>query len=737
MQPSIISKQESMTTPEPNPPERSGASRRDSRMTRPTAVCVATMHTTPPRAPVATPFPVAGALGDGSGPTSTGSASRTPGGMARSASPGPHVEGVGAAVPVRTNTQTAAVMAPEFVTSFDRHDLAVGFADSLRNALAAVEPQPQLELRVRAIYAVDDGVEPAWTLEHVRAALSTLVEAANRDLVGTGLRFVSFVRHDVEIRRDTRLRRDVVLPDDVTAALTSGQIGEAQGNAIIQAAAVAVAEHRNAVAAERPNAMLWIFSRGNRFEAVRDASNNFLRWRYVDDRGGSFSGGEGFFVALHEGFLSSLDWARQDASRAAHEVGHYLSLWHTHREPFHDLGHVVPPDVLDDPAPARLAAWQRAIAAWLDQQLPQGTSPGQAQATYDVDRGNGVLDTPPDPGAGIMALANEAAGHGPNELGPVATVTLDVPGVTGPVTLTPLRDNPMGYYLRETPDAMHFTPGQVNVMRNFLTNSHRRPLVAAQLGDTSTPDLRVCAVWSPSAAGQRLTWGWTLEGHAAEHERLRKDGFDLADQQAYTRNGSVFYDGIWDPGTRHQEVIWGWLDEHVHADVAARAARGMLPVSVQGYQHLTHGVRYNAIYEPGSGDARVLLGVTQDELSNAWATWMPKGYRMTCLSSNVDVAGHIRFSTVLRPAGTPQSWVSGWALADIAAEYGRQWEAGCRIRHISVVRIAEGHRWSAVFEPDREGQLVYWAHVRERISEVYDEMWAVDMKLRAMCAVPA
>ena len=140
MQPSIISKQESMTTPEPNPPERSGASRRDSRMTRPTAVCVATMHTTPPRAPVATPFPVAGALGDGSGPTSTGSASRTPGGMARLASPGPHVEGVGAAVPVRTNTQTAAVMAPEFVTSFDRHDLAVGFADSLRNALAAVEP---------------------------------------------------------------------------------------------------------------------------------------------------------------------------------------------------------------------------------------------------------------------------------------------------------------------------------------------------------------------------------------------------------------------------------------------------------------------------------------------------------------------------------------------------------------------------------------------------------------------
>jgi hypothetical protein len=470
---------------------------------------------------------------------------------------------------------------------------------------------------------------------------------------------------------------------------------------------------------------------------VQDAANNFLRWQYVDDRGGSFSGGDGFFVALHEGFLSSLDWARRDASRAAHEVGHYLSLWHPHREPFRDLGQVVAPDILNDPAPTRLAALPQTISAWLDQQLPQGISPGQAQATYDVDRGNGVLDTPPDPGAGIMALANEAAAHGPNELGPVTTITLNVPGVTGLVRLTPLRDNPMGYYLRETPDAMHFTTGQVDVMRNFLVNSHRRPLVAAKLGDTATPDLRVCAMWSPSAASQRLTWGWSLEGHMAEHERMRKGGFVMVHQQAYTRNGGAFHDGIWDPGNRHQEVIWGWLDEHVHADVAARAARGILPVSVQGYQFLNHGIRYTVIYEPGSRDVRILLGVTQDELSNAWGTWMPKGYRMTCLSSHVDGAGHLRFSTVLRPAATPQSWITRWTLADIAAEYDKQWNAGWRIRHMSLVRIADGHRWSAVFEPDRQGQLVYWAHVRERISEVYDEMWAIDLKLRAMCVVPA
>jgi hypothetical protein len=51
--------------------------------------------------------------------------------------------------------------------------------------------------------------------------------------------------------------------------------------------------------------------------------------------------------------------------------------------------------------------------------------------------------------------------------------------------------------------------------------------------------------------------------------------------------------------------------------------------------------------------------------------------------------------------------------------------------------MREGHRWSTIFEPDTRRQLVYWAHVRERISEVYDQQWAVDYKLRSISAAPA
>jgi hypothetical protein len=108
-----------------------------------------------------------------------------------------------------------------------------------------------------------------------------------------------------------------------------------------------------------------------------------------------------------------------------------------------------------------------------------------------------------------------------------------------------------------------------------------------------------------------------------------------------------------------------------------------------------------------------------------------------CLSSHVDAGGVVRHSTVLRRNHAAQTWVTGWTGADIAAEYDRQWARGWKLCHVTLVKIAGGHRWSGAFEPDAQGQLVYWAHVRERISEVYDEMWVQDYKLRALCVAPA
>lgn len=597
----------------------------------------------------------------------------------------------------------------------------------------AVEPEPRLLVRVRAVIAYDEGTTPPLTIAQARERVAALVENANKDMEGTGVRLVFFPRADIEFREDTKLRRDADLGAGFAKLPT---LSEAEGQKLIDAAGQATFLHRNAVAAEKPNRMLWLFSRGNRFEKKTNAKGQFVSWNHIDDRGGSFSGGGNNFVALHEAIISTLQIATGDASRAVHETGHYMNLAHTHREPWHDEGFFVTADQMKTLSFAeRFALWKKGVEGELAKKLRAGATAQSAAAFYDSDRGN-VLDTPADPGAGIIALANAAAGNGSDAWGPVESVKLSVTGIKGAIELKPLRDNPMSYFLDDgTAALMRFTPGQAKVIRDTLTNQ-RRPLVAAQLGDTATPDLRVCAVWSPNAKAQRVTWGNSLAGHQAEHNKMRSQGMALAQVQAYTRNGAVQYDGIWNPGTQTQAVALGWLDSDVKADQGKRALLGLRPVRVQGYQHLDHGIRYNVIYEKGSGSSQILLGVTQDVLFDEYEKAKKKGMRMVSLNSHVE-NGQARYSSVFRTSNIAQSWVSGWTLADIVKRYDDEWKAGFKIREISVVKLSAGHRWTALFEPDPAGQLVFWAHVRERITEVYDEQWAQDSKLRSMCVVSA
>lgn len=603
-------------------------------------------------------------------------------------------------------------------------------------AFVQAEPKPMLELRVRAVIAYDNGAAPPLTVEQARERVAALVENANKDLKGTGLRLVFFPRADVEMREDSTLRRDVDLSAEAIAALESGSVDEADGQLIINAGAVKVQEHRQAVGEEQPGKMMWLFTPGNRFDKQLDEEEKFVKWVYVDSRGGSYSGLEHNYVALHQAFLDTLANAAADASRAVHETGHYLGLPHTHREPWHDSVSLLDKEEVKLSAAERFALWKERIGAALKNELPAGATLKAAKEAYDSDRFANVFDTPIDPSAEMIALANEVAGNPNNPNGPVNEVTISVPGIKGSLTLSPMRDNAMSYFLDDKTDkAMRLTADQVKQARANLTgDSRRRRLVAAQLGETATPDLRVCAVWSPNAKTQRLTWNRPLSDHTSEHNAMRAKGMALAHIQAYTRKGSVRYDGIWNPGTQKQEIALALTDAAVNAEHKARIAKGLRPVKVQAYQHLGDGIRYNVIYDAGSGDSQLLLGVPENVLFDEYTKAKKKGMRMVSLFSHVSAQGQ-RYSSIFRTSDVVQEWVVNRTLDEIVKEYDKQWKAGLKIRDISVVQLSSGKRWSALFEPDPAGQLVYWAHVRERIGEVYDEMWAVDFKLRAMCVV--
>ena len=328
------------------------------------------------------------------------------------------------------------------------------------------EPQPSMELKIRAIYAYDNHTPPAWSLDHVKACVAAMVAAANRDLVGTGIRLTCLVDSDVELRADRRLRCDYYLSGNEITELRAGTVSEDEGDRIVSAAAASSREHRTNVAAEKPDTLLWLFANGNLVEKTPPDASGTVRWIVNDinrKNNGSYSGWDMALVVLHAGnFLSSVEGARADASRAVHEIGHYLGLLHTHREPFHDVDAMVPPTTPPQAPQTRFDAWRLIVTTWLIGQLlpkfPRGASIAQAEAEYDQDRDGDVQDTPADPGPGVLALANEAAGPAG---GPVSTIRLDVPNVVGPVVLAPMQNNPMSYYLAETPEPMRFTPDQV------------------------------------------------------------------------------------------------------------------------------------------------------------------------------------------------------------------------------------------------------------------------------------
>ena len=302
------------------------------------------------------------------------------------------------------------------------------------------------------------------------------------------------------------------------------------GQLIIDAGAAKVKARRQAVGDEQPGKILWLFTTGNQFTKKFDAAGKFVKWEHIDFHGGSYSDINLAYAAMNQAFLSTLANAAADPSRAVHETGHYLGLPHTHRQSFADIEALLSLEERKlEPAP-RFALWKERIGAKIAKEISADLTLKAAAEAYDTDRSHNVFDTPADPAGGMIALANEVAGKGNNPYGPIHEVTITVPGVTGALVLSPMRDNVMSYFLDDKTSAvMRLTPDQIKRARANLSDNPQRPrLVAAQLGDSATPDLRVYAVWGPNANAQRLTWNRSLASHTSEHDTMRAKRMALA-----------------------------------------------------------------------------------------------------------------------------------------------------------------------------------------------------------------
>ncbi len=613
--------------------------------------------------------------------------------------------------------------------------LAAGEAPGKTTMKFIVGNQQTLFIRLWVIYATeDDGTvdgKPARSRAELLPVIQAVVDGMRKDWAGTGIEWVFLPQRDFEIRKDSKLFQTFTLtPAQKKFPAKQSAYTKEAIDAII--AGGSSSPHRNAVAAERPNTLLWIMGANSAITLDKTSAANVQpevwQWLHHPHVSGSFSGGDIDFALLNQFDLaSSVKASGDDASRAAHETGHFLHLPHTHREdpPLHDEeAHAETATAAE-----RLQAWQKRIGGWIDANVPAKSTSAKALEIYDADR-SAVPDTPADPGPGLLFLAN--GGKKGDEMGPISSVTIQTKNA-GAVVFQPDRSNPMSYFLGGKPaDPMRFSPDQIARMRGALTGGNRRRLVAAQLGDTAEAGVRIAAVWSPSAKGQGVTWRKDVATLKQRHATHAGNGLRMTGMSAYVVGGQVFYDAFWDEGAKQQPLLLGWSEADALKEITTRSKAGWQVSHAQAYRHPGTDLRYNVIFEQGLPPQRVWLNQTSAQVDALWKTRMPAGERFRHLDCNTDHNGEIRYCVIMETAGQVQRPLWGWALEHLAAEYGKEWNAGRRLRCLSVAQTSAGPRYSAIFDAESSGQLVYWLHTRERIGEIYDEMWWQGFKLRSL-----
>jgi hypothetical protein len=284
-----------------------------------------------------------------------------------------------------------------------------------------------------------------------------------------------------------------------------------------------------------------------------------------------------------------------------------------------------------------------------------------------------------------------------------------------------------------------FSTQQTERMRNALINDNRRPLVGVQLGDTSFPGEWVAAVWDPNPNGQFLTWDNTFDTFSAKYNTQRDAGFRLHTQQAYTKGNTTRYDGIWNPGDYPQDVIWGWTVEHFSGRDTENRNNGYVLHHLESYLLPNGQVSINAIWNKvwAGFPTTWVQGWAEEHLVGKLTEMKNAGWRVKHLNAwNLPNNGPVRYDVVWEQLTWRDELVRlNMTGAQVAEEYGRQWNRGFKFRVLDTFRVGSDQRYAGVWNPNTNGQLVLWGHTREQISQTYDEMWQQGWKLSSMAMV--
>lgn len=373
----------------------------------------------------------------------------------------------------------------------------------------------------------------------------------------------------------------------------------------------------------------------------------------------------------------------------AHEVGHYLGLFHTH--PGWGTSTIYPSSV-NTAAKAEKAVVQYAAAN------------GGTVAAFN---GDGLSDTTPDCCRDLYDHKNLS--H--NSSGPASvTVSGTVDGKDYTLTLTPPRNNVMSYFFWGAPQKV--TPQQAETIHSTLNHDRRRILIEAP-----------CKADFHDLAGGRFQTCFDYWRHRGLEPRTL----------SFNRSGSeTRVSGSFQPGPTMP--VWTLMTS---AGYQARFdeyfAKGMRPARVT-VTETPSGPRFTAIWRKAEAAFDANHALTLPQFVDKWKAMRKAGWLHTDMFVYRSGSSH-RVAAIW----VQQPWEEYATYYDMTADSYEQrfvdfWEHGLRVTTACVYRVGSDLRYSAIWErlPGRWGH--WFGMTAKAYQEKYDELAKTDHRLHQIQA---
>ena len=201
--------------------------------------------------------------------------------------------------------------------------------------------------------------------------------------------------------------------------------------------------------------------------------------------------------------------------------------------------------------------------------------------------------------------------------------------------------------------------------------------------------LRYNGIWTPASDGRPVVYGWTLADLRAKNRQLYAQGFRLSDLQAYTAaDGTVRYNGIWTPGNDGRPVVYNVTLQDLRADNGTFYNQGFRLARVQAFTAPDGSLRYNGIWTPGNDGRPVVYGYALADLQARNAQLYAQGFRLAQVQGYMlPGGGGVRYNAIWTPGSDGRPVLFGYALHDFRAQNGTYDGQGYRLTCIDTWHV--------------------------------------------------